>query len=87
MHTNSMKVAISIPDDVFREVEKLVREEGGSRSQVFVTAVRAYVRRLESRRLTAKLDEVYAVPDTPEEKERRRAMAEYQRRRRGRGGL
>ncbi len=81
MHTNGMKIAISIPDDVFEEVEKIAKEQKKSRSQVFVSAAREYIRRSETRRIIEKLDEVYAQPDAPNEVARRKAMAEYQRKR------
>ncbi len=81
MHTNGMKIAISIPDEVFEEVEKIAKEQKKSRSQVFVSAAREYIRRSENRRIIEKLDEVYSQPDTPDEVVRRKAMAEYQRKR------
>jgi metal-responsive CopG/Arc/MetJ family transcriptional regulator len=40
-----MKTAVSIPDDVFDEVERLARRENRSRSEVFSTALREYVAR------------------------------------------
>jgi rRNA-processing protein FCF1 len=81
MHTNGMKIAISIPDDVFKEVERMAREQKKSRSQIFVSAAREYVRRSETRRIIEKLDEVYDQPDSPDEMARRKAMGEYQRKR------
>ncbi|MBE0713739.1 MAG: ribbon-helix-helix protein, CopG family [Candidatus Aminicenantes bacterium] len=76
-----MKIAISIPDDVFKEVERMAREQKKSRSQIFVSAAREYVRRSETRRIIEKLDEVYDQPDSPDEMARRKAMGEYQRKR------
>jgi len=81
MHTNGMKVAISIPDDVFQEIEKVAKEQRKSRSQIFVSAAREYLQRRETRRLIERLDEVYSQPEAPEEGSRRRAMGEYQRKR------
>ena len=81
MHTNGMKIAISIPDDVFQEVDKIAKEQKKSRSQVFVSAAREYIRRSETRRIIEKLDEVYAQPEAPDEAARRKAMEEYQRKR------
>ncbi len=81
MHTFGMKVAISIPDDVFKEVEKLSKEQGTSRSQIFVSAAREYIKRRETLRLMERLNDVYALPDTPGETARHKAMAGYQRRR------
>ena len=81
MHTNGMKVAISIPDDVFEEVEKIAKEQKKSRSQIFVSAAREYIQRRETRRLIERLDEVYSHPDTPDESAQRKAMGEYQEKR------
>jgi metal-responsive CopG/Arc/MetJ family transcriptional regulator len=76
-----MKIAISLPDDVFEEIEKIAQEQKKSRSQVFVSAAREYIRKNETRRLIARLDKVYSQPDSPDETARRKAMAEYQRKR------
>jgi metal-responsive CopG/Arc/MetJ family transcriptional regulator len=40
-----MKTAISIPDDVFDQAERLARRTRKSRSQLFSDAVREYVQR------------------------------------------
>jgi metal-responsive CopG/Arc/MetJ family transcriptional regulator len=40
-----MKTAVSIPDDVFEQAERLAKREGRSRSDVFTSAVREYVAR------------------------------------------
>ena len=55
-----MKTAISIPDDVFSEAEQLARELKQSRSQLYSRAVREYVARHSSDKVTAALDAVYA---------------------------
>ena len=71
VHTNGMKIAISIPDNVFRDVKKAAEEQKRSRSEIFVEAVREYLTKLESRRIFNSLNEVYATPETEEEKEAR----------------
>jgi metal-responsive CopG/Arc/MetJ family transcriptional regulator len=40
-----MKTAISIPDEVFRQADKLARRTGVSRSQLVSDALREYVAR------------------------------------------
>ena len=40
-----MKTAVSIPDDVFRDAERLARRTRKSRSQLFSDALREYVAR------------------------------------------
>ena len=76
IHTIGMKIAISIPDSVFRAVKKAAEEQKRSRSEVIVEAVRAYLEKLESIRILQALDEAYASPDTEDEKNARRAAAE-----------
>lgn len=51
-----MKTAISIPDEVFTEAEKLARELNQSRSQLYSRAVSEYVARHSADRVTAALD-------------------------------
>jgi metal-responsive CopG/Arc/MetJ family transcriptional regulator len=79
-HTNGMKIAISIPDSVFRDVKKASEEQKRSRSEVIVEAVRDYLRRLESRRMMDALDAVYAAPETEEEKIARQAALDLYKR-------
>jgi metal-responsive CopG/Arc/MetJ family transcriptional regulator len=55
-----MKTAISIPDEVFSEAEKLARELNQSRSQLYSRAVREYVARHSADSVTAALDAVCA---------------------------
>ena len=78
MHTNGMKIAISIPDEVFTEIERMAREQKTSRSQIFVSAAREYIQRRETRHIIEKLDNVYAQPDSPDEIARRKTMDAYQ---------
>lgn len=62
-----MKTAISIPDDVFADAERLARELNQSRSQLYSRAVREYVARHSADSVTAALDAVCAedpVADT-----------------------
>jgi predicted transcriptional regulator len=73
IHTNGMKIAISIPDNIFRDVKKIAEEQKRSRSEVIVEAVRHYLKDIESRRLLDALNEVYSTPDTEEERDARGA--------------
>ena len=75
-----MKIAISIPDDVFRTVKKMAEEQKRSRSQIFVEAVREYLTKLESRRILERLNEVYAAPETDEERDARKSELDLYRR-------
>jgi len=60
-HTPGMKVAISIPDDVFADAEHLAETLKKPRSQVYSDALREYVARHAPDRVTAPLDEVLAT--------------------------
>jgi metal-responsive CopG/Arc/MetJ family transcriptional regulator len=71
-----MKIAISVPDAVFREVKKVAEEQKRSRSEIFVEAVKAYLEKLESRRILEALNDAYAEPETQEEKDTRDAGLE-----------
>ena len=73
VHTNGMKIAISIPESVFRDVKKAAEEQKRSRSEIFVEAVREYLAKLESRRILECLNEVYATPETEEERDTRKS--------------
>jgi len=44
-YTSVMKTAISVPDDVFKDVEACARRMKVSRSSVFTAAAREFVRR------------------------------------------
>lgn len=71
-----MKIAISIPDNIFREVKRIAEEQRRSRSEVIVEAVKAYLERIESRLIIDSLNEVYATPETEEERATRAADME-----------
>jgi metal-responsive CopG/Arc/MetJ family transcriptional regulator len=76
VHTNGMKIAISIPEDILREVNRLAEEQRRSRSEVIVEAVRRYLKNLETRRIIDSLNEVYSSPETEEERATRAADLE-----------
>jgi predicted transcriptional regulator len=68
-----MKTAISIPDDVFAQAEKLARRLKKSRSQLYSHALREYVARHGPECITETLDRIHA--DTPAERDFARAAA------------
>jgi metal-responsive CopG/Arc/MetJ family transcriptional regulator len=76
IHTNGMKIAISIPDSVFRDVKKIAEEQKRSRSEVIVQALRQYLEDLETRSMIDSLNEVYSNPETEEERATRTADLE-----------
>jgi len=73
-----MKTAISVPDEVFREVEKVAKERHSSRSEVIVTALREYLERRKSGDLLKALNDVYGAAETAEEYQvRQKAKKRY----------
>jgi metal-responsive CopG/Arc/MetJ family transcriptional regulator len=54
-----MKTAVSIPDPLFREAERLTKRLRIPRSQLYATALEEYVRRQRSKGIKEALDEVY----------------------------
>jgi predicted nucleotidyltransferase len=65
-YTAGMKTAISIPDDVFAEAERLARRLKKSRSELYSRAIREYIARHGSDHVTETLDRLFA--ETPSEK-------------------
>ena len=62
-----MKTAISIPDKILKEVEKIAKENHYTRSEVFVIAVREYLEKRKSKKLLDALNEAYSAAESPEE--------------------
>ena len=53
-----MKTAISVPDDVFEEAERLVRQTRRSRSELYTLALTEYLARHAPDRITEAMDRV-----------------------------
>jgi len=56
-HTFGMKTAVSIPDDVFEDAERLASRLQTSRSKLYARAVAEFVARHDDDRITALMDE------------------------------
>jgi metal-responsive CopG/Arc/MetJ family transcriptional regulator len=56
-----MKIAISIPDDIFEEAEYLSRQQGKSRSRLYADAVAEYVGSYRTELVTEQLNAVYSA--------------------------
>ena len=56
-----MKAAISVPDDIFHEAEKLARRRRMSRSALYTAALRSFVQQHRPSDITHALNEVYRV--------------------------
>ncbi|MGH7566907.1 MAG: ribbon-helix-helix protein, CopG family [Gemmatimonadota bacterium] len=59
-----MKTAISLPDEVFEQAEKLVQRLGVSRSELYRRALEEYLARHVSDRITLALDRLSEEIDT-----------------------
>jgi predicted transcriptional regulator len=59
-----MKTAISLPDDVFRDAERLAKRLNKSRSELYREAVAEYVARHEPEAVTEALDDLARKLDT-----------------------
>lgn len=70
-----MKVALSIPDDLFESAEILSRRLGLSRSRLYATALADYLAKHRGRKTTERLNAVYADKPEPIDPALRRAQS------------
>lgn len=70
-----MKTAISIPDDLFKYVEKLAKESHLSRSEIFADAVREFMEKRKSEKILEGLNNAYS--ETEQETELRKRSKKY----------
>lgn len=62
-----MKTAVSIPDDVYEEAERLARKSKRSRSEIYSTALSEYLVRHTPDRVTDAMDSALAgIPQKPD---------------------
>ncbi len=69
-----MKTAISIPDPIFNEAERLARRLGKSRSELYRDALAEYVTHHSPAEITEKLDRVAAALGGEDDEFRRAAV-------------
>jgi metal-responsive CopG/Arc/MetJ family transcriptional regulator len=58
-----MKIALSIPDDLFASAEALAKRLGVSRSAMYASALQDFVAKHRSKSVTERLNAVYASHD------------------------
>lgn len=75
-----MKTAISIPDKVFQEAEKLAKRLKKSRSQLYAEAVAEYTARHDSDEITESWNRLADMEETDEDRELAAFVAEAARR-------
>ncbi len=61
-----MKTAISMPDDLFRRVDRAAKRRGISRSELLARAARAFLEEERGRDVTASYDRAFAAPTDAE---------------------
>ncbi|MCU7916759.1 MAG: ribbon-helix-helix domain-containing protein [Candidatus Thiodiazotropha sp. (ex Dulcina madagascariensis)] len=54
-----MKTAISIPDPIFNNAERLAKRLGMSRSELYVRAISSYIELHKNQKVTDLLNEIY----------------------------
>ena len=70
-----MKVALSIPDDLFDSAETLSRKLRVSRSRLYSTALAEFLAKHRGRKTTERLNAVYASEDSRLDPRLRRLQA------------
>ena len=63
----TMKVAVSIPDPLFEEAEKVSQRLRLPRSQLYARALEAYVRRHSGEEITTRMDDALERVGAPKE--------------------
>ncbi len=58
-----MKVALSIPDDLFESAETLSKRLGLSRSRLYATALADFLAKHRGRKVTERLDAIYGAEE------------------------
>jgi metal-responsive CopG/Arc/MetJ family transcriptional regulator len=64
-----MKVAVSIPDEVFEAGERVSRRLGVSRSRFYAEAVHEYAKAHSGEKITRRLNQVYGAGEDEAEPE------------------
>jgi metal-responsive CopG/Arc/MetJ family transcriptional regulator len=59
-----MKVALSIPDEIFESAESLAKRFGVSRSRLYATALAEFVAKHRGRKITERLNRLYSIEES-----------------------
>jgi hypothetical protein len=70
-----MKSAISVPDRLFREADRLAKRMKVSRSELYRRAMEAFLETARDRDVKASYDEAFGTPDSPADVAFRRRAA------------
>ena len=66
-YTFGMKTAVSLPDDLFADAERIARRLKKPRSRVYSEAIREYVARHDPDLVAGKLNEVVSTLEGPDD--------------------
>ncbi len=72
-----MKTAISIPDDLFEDIDKLSKKLQCSRSKILTNAAREYLDRLKNKNLFDSINKAYSEKETDKETALRKKGKKY----------
>jgi len=70
-----MKLAISLPDPIYKAADRYAKERGVPRSQLVAEALEAYLAEHGPEAITARLDRVYSTQDSTLDESLIRAQA------------
>ena len=70
-----MKIALSIPDELFDSAETLSKRLGLSRSRLYATDLEDFVAKHHAKKITGRLNAVYASQDSRIDRGTRRLQA------------
>ena len=59
-----MKVALSIPDDLFQTAETVSKRLGVSRSRLYATALAEFIAKHHGRKVTDRLNTIYGAEES-----------------------
>jgi metal-responsive CopG/Arc/MetJ family transcriptional regulator len=74
-----MKTAISIPDELFEELDKVSKKYRASRSHMITLAIGEYLDRMKSRKLLEDLNASFVSDSPKERKVREKGKKQYAR--------
>ena len=59
-----MKTAVSLPEELFLEAERIAQSLGVSRSQLYASALAEFIAQHQAQNVTKRLNEVYSKHDS-----------------------
>ncbi|MGR3302140.1 MAG: ribbon-helix-helix domain-containing protein [Candidatus Scalindua sp.] len=62
-----MKTTISMPDDLFKDIDKLSKKLNCSRSHIFTSAAREYIEKLKNKNIYEAINKAYSENETEKE--------------------